>query len=53
MTTDIKEISSSKCFGGYVKRFSHKSLVCNCDMNFYVYIPPQAEKSPVPVSKKK
>jgi len=32
-----------------VKRYSHQSSVVNTEMKFYVYIPPQAQKSPAPV----
>ncbi len=36
-------------FGGWLKRFTHKSDSCHCDMTFSVYLPPQAEHGPVPV----
>lgn len=47
---DLKEIESHKTFGGWVRRFSHTSKVCNCTMNFYVFVPAQAEHQKVPVS---
>jgi S-formylglutathione hydrolase len=37
------------CFGGTVGYYSHPSTVCNCDMRFAVFVPPQAEAGPVPV----
>ncbi|PSN10319.1 S-formylglutathione hydrolase [filamentous cyanobacterium CCT1] len=37
------------CFGGTVGYYSHPSTTCNCDMRFAVFVPPQAESSPVPV----
>ncbi len=41
-TENVKE------FGGLLKRFSHTSESCHCDMTFSVYLPPQAEQAPVP-----
>ncbi|OED42330.1 S-formylglutathione hydrolase [Chromatiales bacterium (ex Bugula neritina AB1)] len=41
-TEQIKE------FGGTLNRYVHKSKSCNCDMTFSIYLPPQAEKAPVP-----
>lgn len=46
---EIKELSSAKCFGGVLKRFSHQSAVNKCEMKFHVYLPPKAEKEKVPV----
>eukprot|EP00128_Syssomonas_multiformis_P018264 Colp12_sorted_trinity150504_noHs@31961 len=46
---EIQEVSSAKCFGGYVKQYKHRSNVLNCDMSFVVYVPPQAETEQVPV----
>lgn len=40
----IEIISSQKSFGGWHKRYKHKSAVLGCDMIFAVYLPPQAEK---------
>lgn len=45
----MQEIASNKMFGGQQKRFSHRSTVLNCEMNFSVYLPPQVELGPVPV----
>ena len=44
--SELKQISKSKCFEGYQLVFSHYSDVCNCDMTFALYLPPQtnAEK---------
>jgi len=47
--SEIKELSASKAFGGWVKRYSHQSSIVNTEMRFYVYIPPQATKAPAPV----
>ncbi|MBV7561756.1 S-formylglutathione hydrolase [Pseudomonas sp. sia0905] len=42
MTLEI--VSSNKSFGGWHKRYKHRSSSLNCDMVFAVYLPPQAEK---------
>jgi len=41
-------LSSTRSFGGEVRRYQHRSSACNCDMVFGVYLPPQAEQAPVP-----
>ena len=41
MTLEI--VSSNKSFGGWHKRYKHRSTSLNCDMVFAVYLPPQAE----------
>ncbi|WP_412547921.1 S-formylglutathione hydrolase [Pseudomonas sp. PDM16] len=43
MTLEI--VSSNKSFGGWHKRYKHRSTSLNCDMVFAVYLPPQAEQS--------
>jgi len=45
----IETISEHSCFGGKVGFYRHASDVNNCDMQFSVFVPPQAENSPVPV----
>ena len=45
----MEETSSSRCFGGHQKFFTHASELLGCDMNFAVYLPPQAEKGPCPI----
>lgn len=42
MTLEI--VSSNKSFGGWHKRYRHRSNALNCDMVFAVYLPPQAEQ---------
>jgi len=42
------EIESIKEFGGYLKRYSHDSDTCQCEMIFSVYLPPQAGHQAVP-----
>jgi S-formylglutathione hydrolase len=41
--------SESRCFAGTVAYYSHESSTCNSQMNFAVYLPPQAEFSNVPI----
>ena len=38
----LETIASQKSFGGWHKRFRHHSSTLNCDMQFAVYLPPQA-----------
>lgn len=39
----LENISCQKSFGGWHKRYRHRSTSLNCDMVFAVYLPPQAE----------
>ncbi len=41
--------SSYRCFDGTVGFYRHHSVVCNGEMRFAVYSPPQASTHPVPV----
>lgn len=46
----VTEVSSSKCFGGLQKVFSHDSEELKCKMNFSLFVPPKAlegQKCPV------
>ncbi|MDA9096024.1 S-formylglutathione hydrolase [Porticoccaceae bacterium] len=45
----LEQIGSSQSFGGQQLRYKHQSSVLNCEMTFSIYLPPQAEKGPVPV----
>lgn len=48
MTIDL--VAANKCFGGWHKRYRHRSAVLNCEMVFAVYLPPQADQGvPLPV----
>jgi S-formylglutathione hydrolase len=40
----IEIVSSQKSFGGWHKRYKHRSNVLGCEMVFAVYLPPQAEQ---------
>ncbi len=39
----LDNISCQKSFGGWHKRYRHRSETLNCTMTFAVYLPPQAE----------
>ena len=45
----MEEKSRAKSFGGTTRFYSHRSEACDCEMNFAVYLPPQADNGPVPV----
>jgi len=49
MNKHLEEIAANRSFGGWHKRFRHRSTVLDCEMEFGVYLPPSAEKGPVPV----
>ena len=40
----LENLSCQKSFGGWLKRYRHASSVLGCDMQFSVYLPPQAEQ---------
>ena len=40
----LKKLSANKVFGGQHVRYAHQSAVLNCNMEFAVYLPPQAEQ---------
>ncbi|MFG1497318.1 S-formylglutathione hydrolase [Saccharospirillum sp. HFRX-1] len=42
-------LSSTKSFGGWLKRYRHESSAVNGEMTFAIYLPPQAEQKNVPV----
>lgn len=45
----MEQISCQKMFGGEHQRYKHQSQVCDCEMTFAVFLPPQAEQDKVPV----
>ena len=45
----MEQIASNKIFGGQQLQFQHCSEVLNCDMQFSVFLPPQAGQHKVPV----
>jgi S-formylglutathione hydrolase len=50
MQDSLELVAATKCFGGWHKRYRHRSSVLGCDMIFAIYLPPQAEQgTPLPV----
>jgi S-formylglutathione hydrolase len=45
----IETLSETGCFGGKIGFYRHTSAVNNCDMQFSVFVPPQATNGKVPV----
>ncbi|MEM7431129.1 MAG: S-formylglutathione hydrolase [Pseudomonadota bacterium] len=45
----IETLSETNCFGGKIGFYKHASSVNNCDMQFSIFVPPQASEGPVPV----
>jgi S-formylglutathione hydrolase len=48
-TSHLTKVSEQRCFDGKQIRFKHRSAVLHCEMQFSVYLPPQAETAKVPV----
>ncbi len=44
----MKQIEAIKEFGGWLRRYQHNAISCNCAMTFSVYLPPQAQTQQVP-----
>ena len=44
----LELVSESRCFDGRQLVYRHASTACACTMRFAVYLPPAAEKGPVP-----
>lgn len=44
----MNQVSEQRCFDGRQVRFRHLSQVLNCEMQFSVFLPPQAEYQRVP-----
>ncbi|MGL5944124.1 MAG: S-formylglutathione hydrolase [Waterburya sp.] len=49
MSTSLSLRTEFRCFDGTVAYYTHYSASCNCEMNFAVYLPPQAKTQPVPI----
>ena len=45
----LETLSETACFGGKIGFYKHASSVNNCDMQFSVFVPPQAGSAKVPV----
>ena len=44
----METLSSTRCFGGEIRRVQHRSSTLDCDMVFGVFLPPQAQLGDVP-----
>ncbi|HUA80474.1 MAG TPA: alpha/beta hydrolase-fold protein, partial [Dyella sp.] len=44
----MERIEHRACFGGWQDVYRHRSSTLDSDMRVAVYLPPQAEKQPVP-----
>ncbi len=45
----LETLSETNCFGGRIGFYRHASTANNCDMQFSVFVPPQAASGKVPV----
>jgi S-formylglutathione hydrolase len=45
----MERIEHRACFGGWQDVYRHRSATLDCEMNFAIYLPPQAQDGPVPV----
>lgn len=45
----LEQIGANPSFGGQQLRYKHQSASLSCEMTFSIYLPPQANNSPVPV----
>ena len=45
----MEQLAENKICGGWQSQYQHRSDVLGCDMQFSVYLPPQAESEKVPV----
>lgn len=49
MSASPNLISENRCFNGTLGFYSHPSAICNSEMRFSIYQPPQAKTEPLPV----
>ena len=47
-TAALELVSESRCFDGRQQVYRHRSATCACTMRFAAFLPPAAEKGPVP-----
>jgi S-formylglutathione hydrolase len=45
----VETVSETRCFGGVQGVYRHAAKTTGCDMEFAVFLPPQAQSGPVPV----
>lgn len=49
MAETLELVSQTRSFGGWLRRYRHRSEVLDCDMVFGIYLPPQAGTQSVPL----
>lgn len=49
MAQDLDLISQNRCYGGTQSVYRHRSVTCDGEMTFGVFLPPQAGRGAVPV----
>lgn len=49
MAETLELVSQTRSFGGWLRRYRHRSEALDCDMVFGIYLPPQAETQSVPL----
>ena len=49
MSNSLRLKSEYRCFDGKLGYYSHYSNSCDCEMNFAVYLPPQAKTKALPI----
>ena len=47
--SEIETVTQARCFGGTQGTYRHTSQTLGCDMQFSVFVPPQAERARVPI----
>ncbi|XP_036370427.1 LOW QUALITY PROTEIN: S-formylglutathione hydrolase-like [Octopus sinensis] len=47
--SNLEQVSSNKCFGGFQKVFKHSSSELKCEMKFGIYLPAKSEFGKLPV----
>lgn len=45
---ELEPVAESRCFDGRHIVYKHRSRACDCTMRFAVFLPPAAERGPVP-----
>jgi len=44
----LEEVAANRCFGGWHRRYRHRSATLRCEMVFAVFLPPCTERTTVP-----
>jgi S-formylglutathione hydrolase len=46
--SELEQVGEARCFDGRHIVYKHRSAACDCTMRFAVFLPPAAERGPVP-----